>query len=100
MALISPLKQDIDKATRDLEMMQRLYNVYFQGGEDDPPKAQRAALDQLLTKIKSAAAISSNTTDKFAATTLVNRYQLLKSKWDKVLRDIETGVIPKPKKRK
>lgn len=100
MALVSPLKQDIDKATRDVEMMQRLYNVYFQGGEDDPPKAQRAALDQLIQKIKSAVATSSNTTDKFAATTLVNRFELLKAKWDKGLRDIETGVVPKPKKRK
>jgi len=100
MALVSPLKQDIDKATRDVETMQRLYNVYFQGGADDAPKQQRVALDQLIQKIKSAVAVSSNTTDKFAATTLVNRYQMLKAKWDKTLNDIQTGVIPKPKKRK
>ncbi|RZA08807.1 MAG: hypothetical protein EOP11_03730 [Proteobacteria bacterium] len=100
MALVSPLKQDIDKAARDMEMLQRLYTIYFAGGEDDPPKPQRAAFEQLMAKVKSQAAISSNTTDKFAANTLVNRYQVLKVRWDKTMRDIETGVIPKPKKRK
>lgn len=99
MALISPLKQDVEKAGRDIDALNRLYNVYFQGGEEDPPKPQRVALDNLITKIKSGMAIASNASDKFQANALISRYQTMKTKWDKTLRAIETGQIPKPKKR-
>lgn len=99
MALESPLKKDVDKASRDLDALNRLYNVYFQGGEEDPPRNERKALDNLIVKIKQAVAMASNASDKFQANSLVTRYQSMCSKWDKHLRGIEAGTIPRPKKR-
>jgi hypothetical protein len=99
MALISPLKTDVDKATRELEALNRLYNVYFQGGEEEPPRNQRKSLDTLVAKIKTQLAIASNAADKFQANTLYTRYQSMTAKWDKHLRGIENGTIPLPKNR-
>jgi hypothetical protein len=99
MALISPFKQDIDKASREIDSLNRLYNVYFQGGEDDPPRQQRQALDALIAKVKSQLAIATNASDKFQATNLYTRYQQMAAKWDKHLRGIESGTIIRPKNR-
>jgi hypothetical protein len=99
MALESPLKKDVDKATRDLEILNRLYNVYFQGAEEDPPRAQRKSLDSLVAKIKSQIATATNAADKFMANTFVSRFQTMSGKWDKHIKGIENGTIHRPKKR-
>jgi hypothetical protein len=99
MALISPIKADIDKATRELEALNRLYNVYFQGGEEDPPRPQRKSLDTLIDKIKAQIPQSPNAGDKFQANAIYNRYKTLTTKWDKHLRGIEAGTIVVPKNR-
>jgi len=99
MALESPLKKDVEKAGRDLEALNRLYNVYFSGAEDEPPRNERKALDNLVIKIKTMLASASNSADKFQANTLVSRYLSICTKWDKTLRGIEAGTIPRPKKR-
>lgn len=100
MALESAIKKDVEKASRDLEALNRLYNVYFSGGEEDPPIEARKALDQLFAKIKSQVATSTNSGDRFQANSLVSKYQLYSSKWDRTLRGIENGTIAKPQKRK
>lgn len=99
MALESPMKKDVEKAGRELDALQRLYNIYFQGAEDEPPRAERRALDALIVKIKSQLAIAANASDKFQANTLVSRYQTTAARWDKTLRGIENGTIIRPKKR-
>jgi hypothetical protein len=99
MALESPIKKDVEKAGRDLDGLQRLYNVYFQGAEEDPPHEQRRALDNLIAKIKSQIALATNASDKFQANALVNRYQSMAARWDRMLRGIEDGTIIRPKKR-
>ncbi len=99
MAIISPFKADIEKATRELEALNRLYNVYFQGGEEEPPRQQRKNLDTLVDKIKNQLMTATNAGDKFQANSLYNRYKTLCNKWDKHLRGIENGTIPIPKNR-
>ncbi len=99
MALISPLKADIEKANRDIDALNRLYNVYFQGGEEDPPRMERKNLDNLIVKIKSQIAISSNAGDRFQGNSLYTRYQSMAGKWDKHIRGIENGSIIRPKNR-
>lgn len=99
MALESPLKKDINKASKDLDTLHRTYNVYFSGAEEDPPRAERKALDTLILKIKSQMAMASNSADKFQANTLISRYQSTAARWDKTLRGIEAGTIVLPKKR-
>lgn len=99
MALESPLKKDVEKVGRDLDALQRLYNVFFQGAEEDPPREQRRALEASITKIKSQIPMANNASEKFQANALVNRYQSMTARWDKTLRGIEDGTIVRPKKR-
>lgn len=99
MALISPLRKDMEKANRDIDALNRLYNVYFMGGEEDPPRAQRKALDAMIEKIKAALTTASNAADKFQANTLISRYRTMCARWDKQLRGIENGTIVRPKNR-
>lgn len=100
MALESPLKKDIEQATRDLDHLQRLYNIYFGGGEEEPPKNQRARFDKLIEKIKAQVPSAANSGDRFQANALTSKYQVYSSKWDKTLRMIEAGTLVLPKKRK
>lgn len=99
MAIESPIKKDVAAATKIMDALQRLYNVYFQGGEDEPPRAQRKELDTLIAKLKTAQATATNAGDRFSITSLVNRYQSMSNRWDKHLRGIENGTIPIPKRR-
>ncbi|MGZ3694412.1 MAG: hypothetical protein ACXWQO_09525 [Bdellovibrionota bacterium] len=100
MALENPIKKDLDKVAKDLEALQRLYNVYFGGGEEEPPTNQRRALDSLIAKIKAQVPSLTNSGDRFAANALTSKYQVYSSKWDKTLRAIEAGTIVLPRMRK
>lgn len=99
MAMMSPLKTDVEKANRDIDALNRLYNVYFQGGEDDPPREQRRALDALIAKIQSQIPSAVNASDKFQANSIYTRFRTMATKWDKHLRGIENGTIVRPKNR-
>lgn len=99
MALISPLRKDMEKANREIDALNRFYNVYFMGGEEDPPRAQRKALDGAVDKIKAALVTATNAADKFQANTLISRYRTMCARWDKQLRGIENGTIVRPKGR-
>jgi len=99
MALISPLKADVEKATREIEALNRFYNIYFQGGEEDPPRQERKSLDALVAKIKTQIATATNAGDKFQANALYTRYLTMCTKWDKHIRGIENGTIIRPKNR-
>lgn len=100
MALESPLKKDVLQVGKLLDLLQRSYNIYFQGAEDEPPLRDRKALDNLVVKIKSQIATSVNAADKFQANALVSRYQSMISRWDRHMKGIEDGTIIRPKKRK
>lgn len=99
MALESPIKKDCEKAGKDIEALNRLYNIYFQGGEEDPPRPQRKALDQLVDKIKQQLVTANNAQDKFLANSVINRFRTMTAKWDRHLAGIENGTIIRPKKR-
>jgi hypothetical protein len=100
MALESPLKKEAELASKEIEALNRQYNIYFTGGEDDPPRDKRRALDQIFQKLKAKIATTPNASDKFFANSVVARYQLFTSKWDKQLKGIEEGRIPRPNQKK
>ena len=99
MAAQNSIKKDLENAGRQIDALNRLYNVYFQGGEDDPPRPQRQALDNIIVTIKSQLPSLPNASDKFQANSVISRYQIVTAKWDKTLRGIEQGTIVRPKKR-
>ena len=99
MALVSSLKQEVEKASKDADALNRLYNVYFSGAEENPPREERKRLEAAVASIKAQIAKANNAADRFQANTFISRYKAYTVKWDKVLRGIEAGTIPRPKKR-
>jgi len=99
MALESPLKKDVLKARRDIELLNRKYNMYFSGADEDMPREFRKQLGILIDKIKAATAIASSTADKFLANSVIAQFQINAAKWDKTLKLIEDGRLVIPKKR-
>ena len=100
MALESPIKKEAEHASKEIEALNRQYNTYFTGGEEDPPREQRRALDLAFRALKAKIATATNASDKFFANSVVARYQLFCSKWDKQLKGIEEGRIPRPNQKK
>ena len=100
MSLASPLKKDVEKAQKDLDLLQRFYNIYFQGGEEEPPNRERKLLNELIEKIKQQVATCTNAGDRFQANGLISKFKTMTGKWDITLRNIETGKIKRPKKRR
>lgn len=99
MALESPLKKDAEKASREVDALNRFYNVYFQGGEKMPPNQQRRQLDTLIAKLKNQIISATNASDKFLANSVVSRFQTMAARWDKTMRGIEDGTIIRSSKR-
>jgi hypothetical protein len=97
MAIESPLKKEAERASKEIEALNRHYNIYFSGAEEDPPREKRRALDDVFLKLKQKVATSANASDKFFANSVIARYQLFVSKWDKQLKSIEEGKVIRPR---
>lgn len=95
-----PLKKDVDQALKEIEILNRLYNQFFSGAEDEPPREKRRSLDTLMLSIKSAVATTTNASAKFAANAAVAKYHTHTAKWDKQMKMLEQGLYVRPPKRK
>lgn len=84
----------MDLATPMIEQLNNLYNQYFSGVERVPPTERRKQLDQLMFSIQNT---SKPTTGlQFRSGTLVQQYNTAKDRWDRMLRDLESGKIKRP----
>jgi hypothetical protein len=99
MALEIPLKKELDLAAKQIDNLNREYNKYFQGAEEEPPRDMRKELDHLIQTIKSALATTANATVKFSANALISKYRTHAAKWDRILKLLEEGKMTRPKKR-
>ena len=99
MALESPLKKEIDDTAKQIDILNREYNKYFQGAEDEPPRDLRKKLEAAVQSLKSAIATSASASFKFSANAVIAKHRVHAAKWDKTLRLLEEGKMTRPKKR-
>ena len=99
MAIEIPYKKELDQANRQIDILNREYNKYFQGAEEEPPRDMRRELDRLIQTLKTALASASSASMKFSANTVIAKYQVHTSKWDRILKLLEEGKMTRPKKR-
>jgi hypothetical protein len=89
------LRLFMKRADQLIERLQNLYTQYFVGIEKFPPREQRQALDQIMTQLyympKTTPAL------RFRHSTLQGKYTSAKERWDKKCRDIDSGVVLRPK---
>lgn len=74
-----------------MEQITNLYHMWVQGLERTPPISQRKHLEDLVMKIQTAPRPSTNL--KFRVGQFQTRYNIYKDKWDRILKEVETGKL-------
>ncbi len=83
-----------------LEQVNNLYNLFATGVERLPPREKRKQLETWIANLQ--ATPKANPTYAFKVTTLVNRFATFRDRWDRLVRDLESGKIKRivgPKKK-
>jgi len=104
MRKIDPNAKIDDRATTDsvlidmltkcevmMEQITNLYGMWIQGMERMPPNERRRHLDDLILKIQAAPKPTANL--RFRVTEFQNKYSTYKDKWERILKDVESGKI-------
>jgi hypothetical protein len=81
----------IARAEPLIDQVNALYNLYLAGTERLPPNERRNHLDQLMTTITQVAKPTAAV--RFRASGLQHTYQQHKERWDRMMRDLESGKI-------
>lgn len=74
-----------------MEQITNLYGMWIQGMERTPPTVQRKHLEDLILKVNAAPKPSTNL--KFRVSQFHTKYTTFKDKWDRILKDVESGKI-------
>lgn len=74
-----------------MEQITNLYNMWIQGLERTPPATQRKHLEDLILKVQAAPKQTTNI--KFRVGQFQTRYSTYKDKWDRILKDVESGKV-------
>lgn len=85
------LVEMIKKAEVLMEQIQNLYNMYVAGMERIPPNTHRKQLEDIVFRINDAAKTSASL--KFRAQQFHAKYQMYKDKWERLIKDIESGKV-------
>ena len=72
-----------------IEQLNNLYNQYFSGAEQSPPIQLRKHLDENMAHLANLPKPTASL--RFRASSLTSQYVTFRDRWDKKLKDIETG---------
>jgi hypothetical protein len=81
----------LEKAETLIDQVNGLYNQYLSGIETKPPIERRKVLEQLMGQLQSMPKPTS--TQQFRFNSLNASYLTHRDRWDRMLRDIESGKI-------
>lgn len=81
----------LERADVLIEQLTHLYNMYFAGAERLPPVEKRKQLDQIMLSVTYAAKPTPSLL--FKCNGMVSRYSTHKEKWDRMIKDLESGKI-------
>jgi len=74
-----------------IEQVNNLYQMYATGLEPRPPMEQRKMLDQLVTTMATMG--KPTPAQQFRFSNLQQKYTAYKDRWERLLKDIESGKI-------
>jgi hypothetical protein len=86
--VISALLSDIEPM---IEQVNTLYRMFGAGVERLPPVQKRAQLQRLVDQL--LAAPKPTPTIRFRVGAVVGKYNTMRDKWDKLMKDIESGKV-------
>ena len=80
----------LDRIPPMIEQLNNLYNMYFSGAERLPPIERRSLLDAAVLQLTNLPKPTPALT--FRATNLIQTYNTNRDRWDRKLRELETGT--------
>jgi hypothetical protein len=81
----------LSRADPLIEQINNLYNMYIAGVEKTPPLQKRKILDQVMASLQGMSKPTPSARFKFNS--MQSRYLVHKDRWDKLIRDLESGKI-------
>lgn len=81
----------LTKCETMMEQITNLYGMWIQGLERTPPNVQRRHLDDLILKLQAAPKPTANL--RFRVGEFQTKHSTYKDKWDRIVRDVESGKI-------
>jgi hypothetical protein len=81
----------IQRADVMIEQLNNLYKMFVVGVEKLPPNEKRKALDQLMYGLQIMSKPTPSANFKFSS--IQSRYEANKERWEKMLKDLESGKI-------
>jgi hypothetical protein len=86
--IVNNLLSDIEPM---IEQVNTLYRMFAAGVERLPPTPKRSQLQRLVDQLM--AAQKPTPTIRFRVGAVVGKYNTMKEKWDKLMKDIESGKV-------
>jgi DNA repair exonuclease SbcCD ATPase subunit len=85
------IEQLISQAEPLIDQVNNLYNQFATGVERLAPVQKRSQLEALINQLQ--ATPKTNETYRFRVQSLVSRYSSMKDRWDRLLKDIDSGKV-------
>ncbi|MBL7715626.1 MAG: hypothetical protein JNL01_09175 [Bdellovibrionales bacterium] len=85
------LLQLLEQVPQVIEQVNNLYQQFFSGVERVPPTERRKQLDQMALSIQMTPKVNAGL--QFKANTVYQAYQSAKDRWDRMLKDLESGKL-------
>lgn len=90
-AVVEKFEEIIKKIPILLDQLEHLYRQYAVGTLERPPVEERLRLDQMMTTLSNFPKVTPG--DRFRFNTTNSTYTTYKARWDKLLLNIEKGII-------
>lgn len=81
----------MSRAEQLIEQLNNIYNMYVSGIERNPPIDRRKQLDELMLGLQLVAKPTQSL--QFRFDTALSRFRSYRNRWDRLLRDLESGKI-------
>ncbi len=94
----SQVRELMDQIEPMIDQLNTMYQQYIAGVDDLPPKERRTLLDSRIFKLVEA--VKATPALRFRFNTIENRYISYRDRWDKQLKDFESGKIGHARNRK
>lgn len=85
------LLQLLEQVPKVIEQVNNLYQQFFSGVERVPPTERRKQLDQMALSIQMSPKVNAGL--QFKANTIYQSYQSAKDRWDRMMKDLESGKL-------
>ena len=81
----------LQRADPMIEQLNNLYHMYAVGVESLPPIERRRNLDTVMLSLQMMPKLTPSSLFKYNS--ILSRYQSYKERWDKLIKDIESGKV-------